>query len=232
MRKIAVIALALVATGAFAQTNFNNLTNVRVPGTGTGSTTAGKAGLYPIPFVVSGMGINTTQIRMTLNWGTALGTAGIVLGEEHTFADDVDIMLVSPTGRQLIFLSDAGGGNDWNGTFTFRDGFAAVADGGVGQNTGGNMNPGTYGVSQYLLADQFDAPAPAPSYVNTTFAGAFNGFNPNGTWNMYIMDVVGGDAGWLMSSTLTVSAVPEPASIAVLGLGAAALLRRRRRSKK
>jgi len=229
MRKLATIALALAATGAFAQTNFTNGTDVRVPGTGTGGTTTGSAGLYPISFVVSGMGNSTTGISMTLEWGTAAGTTGVVLGEEHTFGDDLDMMLIAPGGQQLLFLSDAGGAFDFNGVYTFKDGFAAMLTGGTDANLDGNQDNGTFGVSQFGTGDIFLAPAPVPSYVNTTFAGAFNGLDPNGTWNMYVMDDLGGDAGWLMSSTLTVNAVPEPATLAVLGLGAAALLRRRRK---
>jgi hypothetical protein len=59
----------------------------------------------------------------------------------------------------------------------------------------------------------------------------FNGMDPNGTWTLRIVDGAAGDTGTLgsWSAAGTYAAVPEPATMAVLGLGAAALLRRRRR---
>jgi subtilisin-like proprotein convertase family protein len=221
------LTLAILAACAVANaTDFTFGTPVRVPGTGT----SGAAGVYPITFNVTGMGTSTTDINVTLNWGTLASTANVALGEEHTFADDLDFMLVAPTGQQLIFLSDAGGGNDMNGTYVFDDsGAVAIDDNGTGQNTGGNLNNGTYKPSQYLTGDVFNAPAPAASYTFTTFAGAFNGLNPNGIWSMYIMDDVGGDAGWLMSTTLSVQAVPEPATMIAVAAGRGALVARRRR---
>jgi subtilisin-like proprotein convertase family protein len=171
------------------------------------------------------MGNITTEVFISIEWGTLPTTANVALGEEHSFYGDLDMMLQAPGGQLLLFLSDAGSTNDANGSYTFRDGFAAM------QSSGTNINQanGNYGVSQYGTGDVFLAPSPAASYTNTTFAGAFNGLNPNGTWNLWIMDDAGGDAGWIMSSTLSVSAVPEPGTIAVLGLGVAALLRRRKK---
>lgn len=216
----------VVAGSSFAQT-FTNETDVRLPGTGTGGTT-GSAGLYPITFEVSGLG-SVTDLNIILEFGTALGTAGIVLGEEHTFADDLDFMLVAPNGMQLIFLSDAGGGNDMNGIYTFDDeALAAIDTAGTGQNAGGNLNTGSYRVSQYGTGDGFVAPAPAADYTNTLLS-AFDGIDPNGTWNLYAMDAFSLDAGWLMSSSLVFEPVPEPATMAVLGLGLIPFLRRRKK---
>jgi len=40
----------------------------------------------------------------------------------HTFPDDVDVLLVSPTGRKMIIMSDAGGSpNQVNTVFTLDD---------------------------------------------------------------------------------------------------------------
>ena len=222
--------LALLSAGAFAQTSFDNLTNVRIPGTGTGgSTSVNSAGLYPITFAVSGMGVVTSDINITLNFGTAAGTVEFSLGEEHTFCGDLDMLLVAPSGTNLVFLSDAGSLADMNGSYTFDDEAAEIIqEFPTTQLVAGNLVNGSYKRSAYIDGDPFLSPAPSPDFGNIFFS-AFDGEDPNGTWELYIMDDAGGDAGWLMSSSLTVTAVPEPATMAVLGLGAAALLRRRRR---
>lgn len=228
-RSLALLFAALTA-GVMAQTSFDNLTNVRIPGTGTGgSSSVNSAGVYPITFAVSGMGTTITDIDITLNFGTAAGTVLFALGEEHTFCGDLDMMLVSPTGTSLVFLSDAGSFADMNGSYTFDDEAAeTIQESPTTQVVDGNLVNGSYRRSAYIDGDPFLSPAPSPNFANIFFS-AFDGQNPNGTWELYIMDDAGGDAGWLMTSSLTVTAVPEPATMAVLGLGVAALLRRRRR---
>lgn len=228
--KATILGLALLSTGALAQTDFSNLTDVRIPGVGTGGTGTGSAGLYPITFSVSGMGTSTSDINISLEFGTAAGTAAFAAGEEHTFCGDLDMMLVAPTGTNIVFLSDAGSLWDMNGSYTFDDEATAGIDvSGTGQNDGiSNLLNGSYRFSAYTAGDPFLAPAPTPTFGNILFS-VFDGENPNGTWQLWIMDDAGGDAGWLMSSTLTITAVPEPSTLALCGIGAAALLRCRRK---
>jgi hypothetical protein len=92
----------------------------------------------------------------------------------------------------------------------------------------GNIVNGSYRFSAVIAGDPFAAPAPTPVFENILFS-VFDGEDPNGTWSLYIMDDAGGDAGWLMESTLTLTAVPEPATIIVLGSAVLVFVRRRRR---
>ena len=74
---------------------------------------------------------------------------------------------------------------------TFDDSAAASAPDGV-------LGSGTYkptNLSNGFTGDLWPAPAPAAPYA-ATFA-AFNGTNPNGTWNLYLVDDASGDIGTL-----------------------------------
>src|SRR5687767_13513916 len=144
-----------------------------IPATGT----SGIANPYPATITVSGVPALATVKEVKIN------------GLSHTWSDDVDIVLQSPTGTNVIIMSDAGGaGILTNVNYTFSDAAAiSLAD--------GSGNPtGTYKPSNYDNADNWTAPGPgtAPSAVTLSTFG--NG-NQNGTWNLYILDDVGGDAG-------------------------------------
>ncbi len=152
----------------------------------------GVASVYPSTISVSGLMGTVTNVAVTLN------------NLNHTFPDDLDILVVGPTGANLALMSDAGGSIDiTNTTLTFDDAAPAViADGGP---TGfGPVKP-----SQFVAGDIYPAPAPAAS-ANTTLAAAFNGTDPNGTWSLYIVDDTGVDQGslgngWSLTITTAMS---------------------------
>ena len=64
-------------------------------------------------------------------------------------------------------------------------------------------------------------------YNGGTFAG-FNGMALAGTWTLKIWDQASGDTGAVGDWAFNVTATPEPGTMAALGLGAVALIRRRR----
>jgi subtilisin-like proprotein convertase family protein len=139
----------------------------------------GEANPYPSSITVAGLTGNITNVTVRLE------------NLNHTFPDDIDVLLVAPNGNNLVLMSDVGGGNDvYFGNITFDDAApAAIPD-------GGPIPSGTVQTSRDASADTFPAPAPAVG-TNTTLAGAFNGIAANGTWRLYVVDDANGDQGTL-----------------------------------
>ena len=189
----------LVATPAVADgpTTFTNSTAITI-GTDTPAPPT-PATPYPSTIAVSGMAGPVSDVDVRLN------------GFSHGFANDVDLLLVGPTGASLVLLSDPGGPNGFvganNATVTFDDSAAAsVPQSGTISGTVSyrptDTDAGEPG------ADSFPAPAPAPG--SATSLAAFTGTNPNGTWSLYVVDDATGDAGSIAggwSVTITTSEV-------------------------
>jgi subtilisin-like proprotein convertase family protein len=167
---------------------FSNSGAILVPGAGT----SGPASPYPSTISVTGLTGRTSKVTVTLS------------SMNHTFTDDVDVLLVSPTGAKLLLMSDTGGGSDWVGhTYTFDQAAASVLPDAT------LAASGTYRPSNYGTGDTFPAPAPGGPYADSL--ATFNGASPNGTWSLYVVDDVGGDVGnfnggWGLS--ITTSAPP------------------------
>ncbi|HSD15750.1 MAG TPA: hypothetical protein VLC71_00630 [Thermomonas sp.] len=164
-------------------------------GTFRGKWSCSPASLYPSPITVSGLVDNVIAVTVTLQ------------GMSHTFPDDVDVLLVSPTGQQVTLMSDAGGSFDLNGvTLTFRaDAATALPDSAA-------FGPGTYLSTNYGSSDLY--PAPAPASTGATDMTVFNGpaANANGTWQLFVADDAGLDVGSISGGwTLTITTQePEP----------------------
>ncbi len=163
----------LGATNNTTQT-FANGAAILIPGTGT----SGPAAPYPSTINVAGVVGNVSKVTVTLK------------NMNHTFPDDIDVLLVGPGGQKILIMSDAGGSADLvNNTYTFDDGAAAtLADGALSAS-------GTYKPSNFGTGDTFPAPAPVGPYPDPQLLSVFNGVNPNGTWSLFIVDDVGGDVG-------------------------------------
>lgn len=131
------------------------------------------------------------------------------------------------TGVTLSLQENAGGGLDEYEVFGLGDGTidlsaitwnSAVTDGQVASNRPVGTSLGTFisdgGGSSYSL----------------TLSAAFFEADVDGLVTIAIVDnTVGVDGiGWADGAVLNVSTVPEPGSLALLGLGGLALLRRRR----
>ena len=149
---------------------------------------------YPSSITVSGLSGTVKDVNVTLT------------GFGHAFPDDVDILLVGPTGANTLLMSDACGSVAMSGvSLTFDDAAASFLP------DAGPCASGSYKPSNYLAtADVFPAPAPAPSA--TVSLTNFTGTAPNGTWSLYVVDDLSGDAGtitggWSLTITSATTAV-------------------------
>lgn len=86
-----VAATAAVADGP---TTFGNTAAMDIPAAGSPNQ-IGDASPYPSPITVSGMTGTVSNITVTFNNLT------------HSIANDIDALLVSPTGENLMVMSDA-----------------------------------------------------------------------------------------------------------------------------
>jgi len=123
----------------------------------------------------------------------------------------VDVLLVSPTGRKVVLMSDAGGGHAiTNLTLNFNDAGAALPD----ANT---IVSGTNAPTNHELGDFFPSPAPAGT-PGATLA-TLNGDSPNGGWSLYVVDDSTGDGGSIAGGwSLTLTTVNPVNPVADLSL--------------
>lgn len=141
----------------------------------------GNASPYPSTITVSGGPNSIVSVAVTLT------------GLSHTWPDDIDVVLVAPNGQGLSIMSDCGNAIDAaNANYT-------IADYGTAQFVNNALNPsGTYRPTDFAQGvDNIPGAtytASAPSGAGT-FASVFGGDNANGTWSLYVVDDVGGDAG-------------------------------------
>ncbi|TRV71513.1 MAG: subtilase, partial [Microcystis panniformis Mp_MB_F_20051200_S6D] len=125
---------------------------------------------------VSGLSGNINSLKVTLT------------NLSHTWPDDIDVLLVGPTGTKALLMSDVGGSGGVNNvTLTFDPtATSSLPD-------SGPITSGSYKATDFETGDIFNSPAPGGPY-GTDFS-VFNGINPNGTWSLYVVDDAGGDAG-------------------------------------
>lgn len=190
----ALVAVAMVAVFSGAPlkaatfktvtTTFSNPNPVLIPTNSFPAATRapfplgeGQARPYPSQIAVSGF----TQGRI-LDVNLRLNTYS------HTFPDDVDVLLVSPAGRNAVLMSDVGGGSDVNTISLLLDDEAANFLPLESQMVGGRFKPTNQGNDESFLD-----PAPIPS--GFTVLAAFDGSNPNGKWKLYVMDDAERDRG-------------------------------------
>jgi len=152
---------------------------------GSPALSAGIAGPYPSLINIAGLpatGVTVKSVR--------LGNVN------HTFPDDMDIVLVSPAGQAVVLMSDVGGGTDEVGLdYTFDDAGVPMAD--------AALNPsGTYKPTNFGATDTYPAPGPGSLTQASPTLSSFSG-NPNGDWKLYIVDAFTGDVGFIANWNIT-----------------------------
>ena len=119
-----------------------------------------------------------------------IGSVSVKLNNmNHTWSDDIDIMLVGPGGQTALIMSDAGDSNDLFNTNLVFDDNAPASLPQTGVITSGTYKPTNFDAN----IDNF--PAPAPANNGSTALSVFNQTSPNGVWRLFVVDDVSGDLG-------------------------------------
>ncbi len=127
--------------------------------------------------MVSGLPRGITDVNVTLT------------SFDHTYPNDVDVLLVGPTGKFAVLVSDAGG--DWNVNgvnLTIDDQAAAQLP------QADQIVSGTYQPTNFEADDEF-GPAAPDTDTSVDLLNTFNGTDPNGTWSLYVADDYGSEDG-------------------------------------
>ncbi|MGD0259138.1 MAG: protease pro-enzyme activation domain-containing protein [Verrucomicrobiota bacterium] len=175
------------AFGSPATTNFSNLGAIIIPDHGAGAP-------YPSVINVAGLSGRVTKATLGLN------------GLAHTFPHDVNVLLVSPAGSNVLVMSHTGGGYAVTNINLVFDDAATVSLPNNNLITNGTYKPTSY-----------QGPITLPGTVSASpyqFAlSGMNWSNPNGAWFLYVYDDSPGDAGvitggWTLNLTTVVTVGP------------------------
>jgi uncharacterized repeat protein (TIGR01451 family) len=176
-----------------------NAAPIAIPDHGTGVP-------YPSTISISGLTGQVAKATVTLH------------GFTHSFPQDLNILLVHPSGGNVLLMSHAGAGYAVTNpiTLTFDD----AAPNTLPDN--GLLMTKTYQPGSYPETVAFPAPAPSGPYGSTL--GAINGLDPNVTWSLYVLDDAPGDAGliaggWSLTLATVVNVAPARLSGSVTNNG-------------
>ncbi|MBK6641409.1 MAG: proprotein convertase P-domain-containing protein [Bacteroidetes bacterium] len=183
------VLLLLVSNWVTAQTTFSNTGSISIPASGNAST-------YPSNITVSGMSGVITTVTVS------------VTGFAHTNPDDIDLLVQSPSGDNILLMSDCGGTGDVTGrNYTWQEGGSLMSD-------NGNNASGTYGpTDRDPFLDSDNLPSPGPGNISNTNFNVLDGDAPNGVWKLFVRDDAGSNSGSISggwSITITTCILPTP----------------------
>ncbi|MFZ1369591.1 MAG: choice-of-anchor J domain-containing protein [Ferruginibacter sp.] len=193
----------LTVTGATGVQTFSNPAPITI-------NTSGPATPYPSNLVVAGLPVTGASVRSVT-----------ITGLNHSWSSDVDILLQSPSGQNVVLVSDIGSSGDYiNRIYTFDDAAATTMP-----STSPPPASGTYRPTNIGAADTWIAPGPGAINQATPTLATFTG-DYNGTWKLFVVDDLGGDGGSITggySITFVTPPAPPPAGWTFLWSPAAGL---------
>jgi subtilisin-like proprotein convertase family protein len=143
----------------------------------------------PFPSTIQVSGFKKAKVR----------DVNVVLRDyQHTFPDDVDVLLVSPEGESAFIMSDVGTNGDLfdiGGITLTLDDEAEDPLPDFNSLITGTFRPtnGDPDLNGDESGDDFPPPAPEPG---GSALSVFDGMNPNGEWQLFVVDDRSGDAGF------------------------------------
>jgi hypothetical protein len=197
----AIAAVALPSAAGAETLTFENTTPITIPD-------LSPANPYPSTIDVGGFTGGTEDVDATVE------------NLQHDCQEDVSILMVGPERQgATILMSNSGSctGPGPANTFTFDDeaGAPLPCTGGVGP-----VSSGTYRPTRDACSGQNPAAFPPPASPGSPFTpvslAVFDAPgshpSPNGSWDLFVVDEVGGDVGtiaggWSLTITASVQAV-------------------------
>ncbi|MDQ3800339.1 MAG: BACON domain-containing protein, partial [Acidobacteriota bacterium] len=153
-----------------------------------------------------------TEIQVANQVGLITSVQVNLVNFSHTALDDVDLLLVSPSGRKVVLMSDVGGGNPVsNISLSIED--SAVNS--LPDNA--PLASGRYKPTNFEPADNFPAPAP-PGTLTGNKLSILHGTEPNGAWKLFLVDDNGNNAGSISGGwNLSLQTSPDVITIPLSG---------------
>lgn len=242
LSSIAFASLSSVAAAqAFSFTSADGSSNYLY----NSSTAASFSSMY---LMQDGTGSGTSTVLGTLSVSINISGTGLLLSNNlsvrftnlaHTWVGDTAAYLTASDGRNVILWDRPGrtSGTSFGSSFNFdpNRSYSIAASGATSwtttSTTGATLNQVSLNSGVYAPLLNTSTGSSLSTLSNVTTLSGLNGVALDGTWTLTIIDGASGDVGALRNFSIAGDAVPEPASMTALALGAAAMLRRRKKSK-
>ena len=210
MSKRAIVAAAILIAGLStvpaATFTFSNTNGIVINNSTNPPTVADP---YPSTNLVNGItGSYVTKVTVQIH------------GFAHEFPADVDMVLVGPGGQNAVLMGNVGTENLPKPATNID----LILDDDAASNMplDSDLQSGTYRPTQ-RNAFQFNFPAPGPTtneLMGTALAN-FQNTNPNGTWNLFVVDDTDPNSGVITGGwSLTITTAPALLSISRGGTNA------------